>query len=118
MNNSIVIGLLLMGVMLASGCTQQSGGAPQPAAPVPATGGELVEVEHTKFTPSTLTIQKGTTLTWKNMNSMNHPVASEGLFGSGKLGLNQEYSYTFNEVGTFTIVNTAHSATMKVVVTE
>ncbi len=118
MNNSIVFGLLLIGVILASGCTQQSGDAPQPVAPVPATGGELVAVEHTKFTPSTLTIQKGTTIAWKNMNSMIHPLASEGLFDSGNLGLNQEFSYTFNEVGTFTIVNTAHSVTMKVVVTE
>lgn len=119
----IIIGLLLVAVILASGCTQRYGAAPKPAEPAPApteapAAKTLVTVEHTKFTPSTLTIKKGTAVTWKNLNSMNHPVAVEGLFDSGFLGLDQKYSYTFNNAGTFTIVNTAHGVTMKITVTE
>ncbi len=117
MNKILIIGLLIIGVLL-SGCTQESDSAPQPAAPVQAAGEETVTVEHTKFTPASLTIKKGTTVTWKNLNSMIHPVASDGMFDSGNLGLNQDYSHTFNDVGTFSVTNTAHGVTMTVVVTE
>lgn len=117
MEKTIIILLLAAGVMLASGCTQQSSGTVQQTAPIPA-GETLVTVEHTKFTPSTLTIKKGTTVTWKNLNDMNHPIVVEGLFESGFLGLNQEYSYTFNDAGTFTVTNIAHGVTMEITVTE
>ncbi|MEE8400589.1 MAG: plastocyanin/azurin family copper-binding protein [Candidatus Hydrothermarchaeaceae archaeon] len=124
-----MLGLLVIVLILMSGCTKDYSGAPQPATPSPATtkaapspdaslGVEtLVKVEHTKFTPPALKIEKGTLVTWKNMNEMNHPISTDGLFDSGALGLDQEYSYTFKDAGTFTVLNKAHGVTMSVTVT-
>lgn len=129
MKKVVMLGLLVSVLILMSGCTKDYSGTPQPATPSPATtmaapateaslGVEtLIKVEHTKFTPPALTIEKGTVVAWKNMNEMNHPISSEGLFDSGSLGLNQEYSYIFKGAGTFTVLNKAHGVTMSVTVT-
>lgn len=120
MKKVVMLGLLVSVLILMSGCTKDYSGTPQPATPSPeaSLGVEtLIKVEHTKFTPPALTIEKGTVVAWKNMNEMNHPISSEGLFDSGSLGLNQEYSYIFKDAGTFTVLNKAHGVTMSVTVT-
>lgn len=60
----------------------------------------------------TLTVKKGTTVTWKNQDQAKHDVtpttetaefkASE-LFGEG-----ESYSHTFNTVGTFSYICSPH----------
>lgn len=52
------------------------------------------------FVPTTVTIKKGTSVTWYNNDSAVHTVKGNG-WGSGDLKYNDSYSYTFNTVGSF-----------------
>jgi plastocyanin len=54
------------------------------------------------FDPATITVAKGTTVTWMNMDSASHTVVATGnAFSSDTLKNGQSYAYTFNETGTF-----------------
>lgn len=59
------------------------------------------------FSPASKTVAVGTTVKWINKESLTHTVTSgspgspSGIFNSGNLGQNGEFSFTFNQAGTF-----------------
>lgn len=59
------------------------------------------------FNPANLEVEVGTTVTWENRSNEVHTVTSgsgrthDGLFDSGNIPPDGEFSYTFNEVGEF-----------------
>lgn len=54
------------------------------------------------FDPETITIAKGTTVTWMNRDNASHTVvATDMTFRSDNLNNGQSFAYTFNETGTF-----------------
>ena len=54
------------------------------------------------FTPPSITIQTGETLTWTNEGQSAHTVtAAGGSFDSGNLNPGQGFSHTFTQSGTF-----------------
>jgi plastocyanin len=54
------------------------------------------------FNPATLTVAKGTTVTWMDMDSATHIVVATGNdFSSQTLNTGQTFEHTFNETGTF-----------------
>jgi plastocyanin len=54
------------------------------------------------FSPKSLTVTAGTTVTWTNKEAITHTVTSDAvLFDSGDLTNGQTYQYTFSTVGTF-----------------
>ena len=73
------------------------------------------------FDPPTLTVAKGTTVTWKNGDSTIHTVTSgsaEGnetgsLFDSGILAMGKTFQWTFSNAGTFDYYCTLHPQYMK-----
>jgi plastocyanin len=61
-----------------------------------------VVISNYTFGPQTLTVKKGTTITWVNKDLARHTVtADNGSFESPFFGQGEIYSRTFNEVGTF-----------------
>lgn len=55
------------------------------------------------FSPATITIKKGGTVTWTNSDSAPHTVTSDtGAFASQTLSQGGSYSHTFSTTGTFT----------------
>ena len=61
-----------------------------------------VSIEGFKFTPASITIQKGTTVTWTNLDGASHTsTALDGKWDSKTLGKDNSYSFTFNDTGTF-----------------
>lgn len=52
------------------------------------------------FVPFTLTVKKGTNVTWVNRDIKEHSVKGTN-FDSGLIAPNKEYSYTFRTVGSF-----------------
>ena len=75
---------------------------------------EPVEISNFEFTPETLTISVGTAVTWENKASTSHTSNSdEALWGSGTLAEGDEFSFLFEEAGTFPYFCTFHPDQMK-----
>lgn len=82
-----------------SGMTNNTNGTGSSAGP----GVNQVFIENMAFNPSSITVTKGTAITWINKDAINHTVTSDaGLFDSGSLRTNDTFSYTFMTAGTFT----------------
>jgi plastocyanin len=73
-------------------------------APAPIRAAEHgVQIVDSTFSPATLTIQVGDTVTWRNADDRPHTVTSnDGAFDSGNLDEGVGFSFTFTEPGTYT----------------
>lgn len=61
-----------------------------------------VSIKNFAFNPSTITVHKGTKVTWTNNDSVGHTVTgNNGGPASQLINPGQSYSYTFNTVGSF-----------------
>lgn len=61
---------------------------------------QSVSIQNLAFNPGTLTIKKGTTVTWTNNDSVTHTIKS-ATFNSGDLAKGDTFQFTFNTPGTF-----------------
>lgn len=62
-----------------------------------------VTINNFAFSPATITIKHGTTVLWKNLQSVPHTVtADNGSFSSGVLQKGKTYRHTFTTAGTIT----------------
>ena len=75
-------------------------GALLAAAAAPAT---TVSIDNFTFTPPTLTVKAGTTVTWTNRDDIPHGIASStGAFAKSKaLDTDDSYSFVFTTPGTY-----------------
>lgn len=63
-----------------------------------------VTIQNMSFSPASITVKKGDTITWTNQDAVGHNVTeTDGKTGPNSSTLNQgkTYSFTFNEIGTF-----------------
>jgi len=85
-----------------------------------ATGAATTTIQITKngFTPGSVTVNPGDTVTWHNADTKTHQVvADKGTFASPALAAGASWSYTAQKSGTFTYRDayaTTHKATLKV----
>ena len=114
--------LVLLMVLAACGQTATSAPAPTavPAASTPApvaapantpnaatsdtpvAGDPQVVIENFSFTPPTLTVTVGTTVTWVNHDDIVHTVTSQDkTFASSPLDTNDHFSFRFTTPGTY-----------------
>jgi plastocyanin len=69
------------------------------------------------FVPTSITVKRGTEITWTNRDTMQHTVTSAG-FDSGSLNPGQSYSRVFNTTGSFDykcMIHTSIQGTVHVV---
>lgn len=105
---AIALGLV---ILLAVGCGQQASG---PTAATTAAPAE-VSLKSFAFAPKELTVTVGTTVTWKNEDSVAHTVTAgqrgspSGLFDSGELAPGETFSFTFSQAGTYPYFCAAHA---------
>jgi plastocyanin len=117
----LVLGLVVVALLVAAGCGSSSsgGGTTTTPATTPAAtatggtskGGATVTIQNFAFTPSTLNIAVGTTVTWTNKDAVPHDVTSAdgisttanttSMFTSGSLNQGQTFSFTFTKAGTY-----------------
>ena len=71
-------------------------------------GGGQVTIDNFTFSPPTLTVAKGTAVTWTNQDDIPHTVLSAGKFKSKALDTDDKYSYTFAKVGTYAYYCSIH----------
>jgi plastocyanin len=127
----MLIACLALGVVVAGcgsddddgGGGSDSGGAAAPAetsgggATTEKSGGTSakaaeVDMKDITFTPETITVDAGATVTWKNEDSVGHDVtADDDSFSSGDPGGisgGGEFKHTFAKAGDFKYVCTVH----------
>jgi plastocyanin len=75
---------------------------PAAAAETAAAAGTTVKIDNFTFTPQSLTVKAGTTVTWINEDDIPHTVvATETAFKSKVLDTDDKYTFTFTATGTF-----------------
>jgi len=110
----LVYGAILIAVLVTviaiCGCTS-SGPSPQPTATqTQAPGTATVAIQNFAFIPASITVPRGTTVTWMNQDPADHQIASDAqggnaegaLFMSDSLPKSAIYSHTFDTPGTYT----------------
>lgn len=104
------------GVSVAPPVPADSTVAPPPAADAPApesapaaaaAGGTSVVIENFAFSPATLTVPVGTTVTWTNQDGSNHFVKFSDA-GSDRLKKGATYTRTFSAAGSYTYECSIH----------
>jgi plastocyanin len=107
-------------VLAACGSSASSGAGSTPSA-TSAGGGSAaaVAIQNFAFTPQTLTVKAGTTVTWTNNDSAPHTVTSaDGISTSasttslfnGSVNAGATFSYTFTKAGTYYYLCTIHKS--------
>jgi plastocyanin len=110
----LVVVPLLMVMLLVAPVSRPS--VPRAAAQDEAT----VEIRDFEFSPGTLEVTVGTTVTWTNVGDAPHTATSDdGVFDSGELGNGESFSFTFEEAGEFAYHCDIHGRmTARIVVVE
>jgi len=68
-----------------------------------------IVIDNFSFTPMELTISRGTQVTWINRDDVPHTVVSvEKKFKSKALDTDEEFSFTFEEAGTYEYFCSVH----------
>ncbi|QRG67521.1 stalk domain-containing protein [Brevibacillus choshinensis] len=91
--------------------------APAPATPArgtaattPATKSYTVDIQSFSFKPGSLTIEAGSTVTFKNLDDVVHTVtAKNGIFDSGPINKGAAYTATFSKPGVYAIYCKPHT---------
>lgn len=101
---AVTVSISLIGCSTSSGTEEEGGnGNGNNQEPSP----DAVEMVNTSFTPSSITVEVGTTVTWTNNSTLTHTVTSgtngqhDGKFDSGNIAPDGQFSYQFTEVGTY-----------------
>jgi len=69
------------------------------------------------FSPMSLTIKAGSSVTWKNLDGEPHTVTSaDGLFRSGALDQNDTFTFKFDKPGTYKYVCSIHPRMMAAII--
>ena len=97
--------VVLLALALVAACGGGGYGTPAPTPrptpiPAPAAGEVQVEMRGFAFNPASLTIDRGTRVTWTNRDSERHTATGPG-FDSGNLAQGQSFSFVFTQAGTF-----------------
>jgi plastocyanin len=84
----------------------------------------MVNIQNFAFNPASITVPKGTTVTWVNQDTANHQIVNDAqgsiaqgaLFTSNSLAKDARYSFTFDTPGTYPYHCSIHPS-MKATVT-
>ncbi|HEX7476015.1 MAG TPA: cupredoxin family copper-binding protein [Dehalococcoidales bacterium] len=121
----LIAAAFILSVILLVGCSSNSSQPATSSVPTTQTSSTLapanqaaVTISGFAFSPPTLTVSKGTTVTWTNNDSTTHTVTSDSsVWDSGNVIVGKTYSFTFNQTGTFPYHCNIHpSMTAKVIV--
>jgi len=98
--------MLILACMVAGCSSYQAPATPATVTTlVPSGEASTVNIKDFAFSPSTLMVKTGTTVTWVNLDTAPHTIASDPgspvAFSSGSLSTGASYRFTFSQPGTF-----------------
>ena len=84
--------------------------APASVAPAPVAKSYQVNIQSFSFSPGSITVEKGSTVTFTNLDDVVHTVtATDGSFDSGPIKQNATYTMTFSKSGVYSIYCKPHT---------
>lgn len=98
MSKKILYLLPIIFVFILSGCGKQP--APQNTK-TENTPPDTVMINHFIFEPASLTVDAGTTVTWKHNDSVAHTIVSPNLFESKTLNRGDVFTFDFATAGEY-----------------
>ncbi len=103
-------GFTVSGAGASSVSVTAGGTATQDFTLARSAGGTTVAIDNFAFSPDTLTVPVGTTVTFQNDDSVTHTATDDsGEFDSGNIAYGASYTHAFNTKGTFTYHCSIHS---------
>lgn len=104
------LSLIGTGFMMQDSNKSDSKKSDKDSTTVSETEPNTVVIENFKFSTPNLNIQKGTTVTWKNLDTAKHDInfVDSGLTDSNLLEQNGTYSYKFDVEGEYSYSCTPH----------
>lgn len=122
----IVVGIIvLLGVAYyaysRSGMYAGSGGATNasPTSGAVSVAGNAVMISNFSFSPASLTVKAGDTVTWTNGDSVGHSaISDDGSFDTGIIAVGQKGTVTFKKAGTFTYHCSVHPSMKATIVVQ
>jgi manganese oxidase len=119
LSRGFFLSAIAAGVLIAAGARFAAADGQSGQSPAPAPSPAVVVIKDFAFTPSTLTVPVGSSVTWQNKDSVAHTATSnDKSFDSGNLGNGKSFTYTFTKPGTYDYICSYHpSMTATVVVT-
>jgi plastocyanin len=117
-----LVGLAML-ILTVAGCNKDSSSAGTSYPTGPATTPVVVPTNTIlmagmAFSPTTITVAKGTTITWKNDDGIAHTSTSDtGVWDTGNIPAGGSKTTVFATAGTFPFHCTYHSSMMRGTVT-
>lgn len=103
-----ILSLALVLSLIVVSCGK-SGGYNSMTNPPPAATGNTVNIVNMSYSPATITVAAGTTVTWYNGDTMEHTVtADDGSFDSGNIAVGAKFTRQFSTAGTYPYHCTIH----------
>ena len=101
----LILALLALGLIIAAGCSNsgKNGGTGDGTTPGGTTGGSgtSVTIKDFAFSPASLEVAVGASVTWTNEDSAPHTVTGDDGIDSGNLAQGKSYSHAFKTAGTY-----------------
>ncbi|HXZ27159.1 MAG TPA: cupredoxin family copper-binding protein [Terriglobales bacterium] len=105
---------LALAVIVLAACQTAPAGSKEAAA-----AKYTVEIDNYSFTPQSITVPAGATVTWTNADDVPHTVAASDMaFHSKAMDTDEQYSHTFDQPGTYKYFCTVHPRMTGTVVVE
>ncbi len=106
----VVLALSLFGLGCGKSYSSYGSSPTAPSSPAPVPPNTVV-MSGMAFSPTTLTVSVGTTVTWKNTDGIAHTsTSSTGVWDTGNIPAGNSKTTTFNTAGTYPYVCTYHEA--------
>lgn len=110
----LVVGLVVYGAIYyfvlakKGGYSYNNSAAPTNSAPAAQNS---IQISSFSFSPASLTVKVGDTVTWTNQDSVGHSAtADDKSFDTGILGQGKSGTITFSKAGTYTYYCSVHTS--------
>ena len=104
MQRRLARAFLVAACLAPLGCGGPSGQQTSAAAPANKPAVREVTIDNFAYSPQTLTVPRGTRVTWVNHDDVPHTVTSTAkpkLFDSGAMDTDDQFSHVFKTPGTY-----------------
>jgi len=111
--------VLALGLLAFAHAATAADSAQQSANPDAKLGANVVQIANFSFSPQTLTVAAGTSVTWVNRDDEAHTVTSAAnprLFNSPPLDTGDQFSFTFAAPGSYSYFCAIHPQMVGVVI--